>query len=367
MLIRLVLNAEVRHRRKRWSEQDELTIVRKRQTLNARIEKHRDEATRYLPPHVMDHVQDHETNGLDEAWIDDNDADADDAASVTADLEQLTITMDTDEVVPERRSIYLPSVIGHKRCGELGLRNMVKSELALRQGEANDALQAIRIAIGEKSFRFRKQLRNSKSKVQKTRSWDAIHAVDRRLQLKSLVYKRARHALISLGAPKTIRDRYQELKSKDLHTNTAIQEPNARGQRNQELSWIWKMPGISFSNHETLLHECEMFKIYWLIPALITLFQVYRVSWIRAKSRHDRWREEVSISSHEMVWVPLWFQYRAQEWRDRAAQQAGPGLSAYAYRQATTWERMKQVALARFHKANPEISSVFGYDNINML
>ena len=143
MLIRLVLNAEVRHRRKRWSEQDELTIVRKRQTLNARIEKHRDEATRYLPPHVMDHVQDHETNGLDEAWIDDNDADADDAASVTADLEQLTITMDTDEVVPERRSIYLPSVIGHKRCGELGHRNMVKSELALRQGEANDALQAI--------------------------------------------------------------------------------------------------------------------------------------------------------------------------------------------------------------------------------
>lgn len=67
-----------------------------------------------------------------------------------------------------------------------------------------------------------------------------------------------------------------------------------------------------------------------------------------------------------MVWVPLWFQQRAQEWKDRALQDAGPGLSAYAYRQATNWERMKKIALIMFQEANPEISKVFGYDNITM-
>ena len=71
------------------------------------------------------------------------------------------------------------------------------------------------------------------------------------------------------------------------------------------------------------------------------------------------------ISSHEMVWVLLWFQHRAQEWRYKAVHQAGKGLAAYANRQAANWEKMKQVALARFRDANPEIVQVFGYSNIN--
>jgi len=103
------------------------------------------------------------------------------------------------------------------------------------------------------------------------------------------------------------------------------------------------------------------------MPGSESFFAVYRVSWIRAKSRYDRWHEELLISSHEMVWVPLWFQHQAQEWRDRAMQQSDQGLAAYAYQQAANWEKMKQVALSRFRDANPEIVNVFRYSNINTL
>lgn len=228
--------------------------MRKQQILNVRIEKHRDGAQGYLPPQAVDYVQDPEAN---DAWVDDDDVEIHEEGLVSNDLAQLTLLV-SDNILPETKPIFLPSTIGYERCHELGLQTLVKNELILRQGEANDALQVIRIGIGEKSFRFRQQLRNSKSKVQKTRSWDAIHTVDKRLQQYRLVYRQARHAMIRLGASKVILGRYQEIKACDLHTNTAIQEPNARGQRNQELSWIWKMPGGSLTNQETLLHECEM-------------------------------------------------------------------------------------------------------------
>jgi hypothetical protein len=263
---RLALNTEAHRRRRKWTEREEITYARKRQALTTQIEKHRHGAQRYLPPQVVDHIPDPESYGLDDAWVDDDDCDDEKDGSCTIDLAQLTISV-SHGMPPETGAICLPSTIGYEACTKLGLQNVMKNELALRQGEANDALQAIRIQIGEKSFRFRKQLRNSKSKVQKTRSWDAIHTVDRRLQQNCSIYRQARHAMVRLGAPQAIQDRYQEITPDDLHTNTAVQEPNARGQRNKELSWIWRMPGVICTNQESLLHECGV-SADWLIPGL---------------------------------------------------------------------------------------------------
>jgi hypothetical protein len=71
------------------------------------------------------------------------------------------------------------------------------------------------------------------------------------------------------------------------------------------------------------------------------------------------------ISSREMVWVPLWFQHRAKEWKDRAIKCGEEGLAAYAHRQAANWDKMKEVAVIRFEDENPEIDKIFGYTDIN--
>lgn len=159
----------------------------------------------------------------------------------------------------ETKVIFLPSMIGLERCTKLGIQSLIQKEIALRVGQANDSLEAIRLAIGEKSFRFRKQLRLAASKKKKTRSWDGIHIVGKRLQHYRLIYRQARHALSRLGLPQeNLANEFRQLTDDDLRTSTAVMEPNARGQRKKELSWIWQRTGMRISNQTTLVNECEL-------------------------------------------------------------------------------------------------------------
>jgi hypothetical protein len=47
---------------------------------------------------------------------------------------------------------------------------------------------------------------------------------------------------------------------------------------------------------------------------------VYRVHWLKAKSRRDRWREERILLASEMEWTELFFRHRARLWKDLAAE-----------------------------------------------
>ena len=65
----------------------------------------------------------------------------------------------------EKYPILLPSALGHEMCKKLNLQTILQAELALCEGQANDALYAIRLYIREKSVHFQKNLRLAKSKV----------------------------------------------------------------------------------------------------------------------------------------------------------------------------------------------------------
>ena len=66
---------------------------------------------------------------------------------------------------------------------------------------------------------------------------------------------------------------------------------------------------------------------------------VYRVNWLRAKCRSDRWAEELILAKSEMQWTKLYHQRRAEAWSARAKSVAllDPELRYYARRQARTW------------------------------
>jgi hypothetical protein len=88
---------------------------------------------------------------------------------------------------------------------------------------------------------------------------------------------------------------------------------------------------------------------------------------MRAKSRNDRWQEEVAITCHEMVWVLRWFESRRAGWVSRAeasSQRGKPGLVSYAKRQADSWKEFRDISDALFRGANPFLESVFGYDSL---
>lgn len=253
---RISLKSEVRAWRRARTDEQDLAIGKKRQALELRIEKHQDNAEKYFSAAAVDELS-HDLSQLpDDDWESESDSDEEDASTPPG----FTFSSPLPTIVehlPEERQVLLPSTLGHLKCAELGYIRLARNELKIREGQANDALHAIRMAIGEKSFRFRKQLRSATSKAQKTRSWDSIHNATKQLSYHRLIYSQARHAMVVLHAPPDTLDKYKVLKREDLRSSTAIQEPNAMGQRNNSLPWIWLIPGGSSRGTTAMLKECE--------------------------------------------------------------------------------------------------------------
>jgi hypothetical protein len=84
--------------------------------------------------------------------------------------------------------------------------------------------------------------------------------------------------------------------------------------------------------------------------ATLICFEVHRVSWLKARARYERWKEELQIVKHEMLWTTLWFKHHEQEWERRYKTYPKPGLKAYAAKQKDVWKRFSEKAEERFEK-----------------
>lgn len=57
-------------------------------------------------------------------------------------------------MAPEHMSIFMPSSLEHADIQRLGLVTMASQELELRQGQANDALEGLQLALGHKALLY---------------------------------------------------------------------------------------------------------------------------------------------------------------------------------------------------------------------
>ena len=139
-----------------------------------------------------------------------------------------------------------------------------------------------------------------------------------------------------LGASAEILESYQVIQPKDVQTSTAVVDFNAPGQRNKPMSWIWHSRDSS-ENDPSWLREC-MFLVPSIIFVLILTFvvSVYRVNWLRAKSRRDRWAEEVELLKSELQWIKRYHQYQVETWEKRLLS-CEEMLGFYARKQIKTW------------------------------
>jgi hypothetical protein len=103
-------------------------------------------------------------------------------------------------------------------------------------------------------------LRSSRSKNQKTRSWDEITQVDGSVRHHARVYCRARAAFLRLGADASDIGRFQPLTRPQLSVTTARIDPSLRGQRDSSLAWFWLMDIQADGQAAYGMNECESFK-----------------------------------------------------------------------------------------------------------
>jgi hypothetical protein len=90
-----------------------------------------------------------------------------------------------------------------------------------------------------------------------------------------------------------------------------------------------------------------------MVSILITYiyFTVSRVNWLRARARYQRWKEEIEILKHEMIWTELWFEHQREVWERRehdAMKSRQNGHQAYAAKQVWVWTQFLEDAKKSF-------------------
>ncbi|EDQ98237.1 uncharacterized protein LACBIDRAFT_336148 [Laccaria bicolor S238N-H82] len=141
----------------------------------------------------------------------------------------------------EHVKLALLSAMGEEHLQAHGLQHFLSKKYQLRQGQANDALQGVRVSLANLSFEYGRKLQKiKKSKVKKTRAWATVHAVGRTLHHHRQIYSYAIDAISRLGDPeKKIGRQYKPLLKEDMKANTAVADPNARGQSRAKPAWFW--------------------------------------------------------------------------------------------------------------------------------
>jgi len=158
----------------------------------------------------------------------------------------------------EHVKIALPSAMGKEHQAH-GLQVLLSKEYQLCQGQANDALQGIRVSIVNLSFEYGRKLRKiKKSKVKKTRAWATVHSVGRTLHLHHQIYSYAVSAISRLGNPeKMIGRQYKPLLKEDMKANTVVADPNVRGQSKAKPAWFWSSNLAGDMQDNEWMVECE--------------------------------------------------------------------------------------------------------------
>ena len=137
--------------------------------------------------------------------------------------------------------LHIPSHMGYNWCKNNAAEDLAKAELRLREGQLNDSLHHIRIALGHKSYLFRNNVRPARTQRLKTHAWAEVHAVESTVQHHARVYNLAQRSILDLGADTSLLDRYKVLERQDLKTDTTVIAPEVRGQRNKPLPWFWSI------------------------------------------------------------------------------------------------------------------------------
>ncbi|KAG1855363.1 hypothetical protein DFJ58DRAFT_841154 [Suillus subalutaceus] len=327
----VALLIDVKKLGRRPTNAQKLAIARRRDRMQGQI----DEFVRVAVTFLGDQLDEYDQLDLMTMMLDA--AELDSAGSSSDNPDQLDDEDRYDMLVkftPETLVIPLPSNIGIERCAEWGVADLVLQEILLREGQANDALHAIRVNLANKAVLFRTTVRLAKSQARSTRAWARVHLVDKILHLNVQIYSKCGSQLIHLGADDLLA-KFWPLEKANLKATTVVADPNARGQRNSTLAWFWSIDVQGDSTSNDWMNE------------------FYRVHWLRTLALRDRWAEELLLVGREMIWVVDFFLHKSQRWVGRmqeADANQKVGHWCYAVHQAQIYLQLSQQAQDSFER-----------------
>jgi hypothetical protein len=158
-------------------------------------------------------------------------------------------------VPPEAVILPLPSNIISVKV-KSSLESLILVERELRKGQANDALEGLRIGLANKSLLLVTDVNRSTSTKQSTRAWASVRNAQSQILSHAHSYQRAWQALKSIGTTEDLVF-YQKLNQMDLVVVKDISNAKRFGQGSDSLAWFWRIgPGKDSLTGEWM-EECE--------------------------------------------------------------------------------------------------------------
>ena len=159
---------------------------------------------------------------------------------------------------PESEVIILPSSLAPGQIDRLSLHSIAFIESELRKGQVTDALEGLRLALGEKSLCFRMQVRNANSQRTTHRAWDNVHRLDAEARKWRSFYLLARSALQRLPTDSEYLTTLHDITDDNLKLSGDITQERRFGQRSDILPWFWRI-GCGNNMSSPGMEECKCF------------------------------------------------------------------------------------------------------------
>jgi len=175
-------------------------------------------------------------------------------------------------VLPEAVVLPLPSNIVSLKAKPYN--NLITVERELRKGQANDALEGVRIGLANKSLLLLTDVNRSTSTKQSTRAWSSVRNAQSQILFHAGGYQRAWQALQSIGTEEDLRF-YQKLNQKDLVVVKDISKAKRYGQGSDNLAWFWRIGPSKDALTGGWMEECKLNSYFrFFLFSLMNLFSL---------------------------------------------------------------------------------------------
>ncbi|KAJ6543299.1 hypothetical protein B0H10DRAFT_1854422, partial [Mycena sp. CBHHK59/15] len=173
----------------------------------------------------------------------------------------------------ENIRLSLPSSPKAKHMGAEQYKDLCRQEATLHEGQINDALQGLRIALGEKAWMLRNNVRDASGGKDKLHAWSGVTKKSKDVRKHLKIYNHAYSALQHMGQG----EKWKPITKTDLNMKGDMIEVNCTGQRAHTLAWFWRLedsPASDEIQQSGKMLECECFhyciiwhrphKFYWI-------------------------------------------------------------------------------------------------------
>ena len=91
---------------------------------------------------------------------------------------------------------------------------------------------------------------------------------------------------------------------------------------------------------------CPSVSVQYTLSIEANLREVYRVHWLQAKARKDRWNEEIMLLEAETGWTRAFFTLKADKWnalKKEGGENGDHRLACYAARQNDLYHKLADI------------------------